>query len=117
MSDDSYTLDATATPAVLIRTRADDGTIAEHHFEILTFNKQRLDAVNKYAKQLAKIQAKTTASADDVLAMAAATAAALDQRVRSTNGPVTVTSLWDDGLIGLEHLKQLGERLNSDPPA
>lgn len=114
---DAFTLDATTAPAVVIRTKAEDGTVAEHHFEVVTFNKQRLDATNKYAKQIAKLQAKKTATAEDALAMAAATAAALDQRVRSTNGPVTITSLWDDGLIGIEHLRLLGERLNADPPA
>lgn len=118
MSD--FTLDATQATPVLIKTRAEDGTITEHHFEVLPFTKPRFDEFQALAKTIRKIQTKGAETSGEQLALTSAMAAALDVRVRSTNGPVTITSLWDDGLIGLEHLRILGERLNEEavgPPA
>jgi hypothetical protein len=113
-------LDATEATPVTIRTRATDGTISEHHFEVLTLNHPRFVAFQALAKKMRTIQEKDEPSAKEQLEMTEAMAAALDLRVRSTNGPVTITSLWDDGLIGLEHMRLLGERLNEEavgPPA
>ena len=122
---DEFTLDATTSAPITIRTKAVDGTITDHHFEALAFTKPRYDAFSKHGKTLRmirnRVETRGSSTPQDDLAMAAAMAAALDERVRSTNGPVTITSLWDDGLIGLEHLRLLGQRLNEEavgsPPA
>jgi hypothetical protein len=113
-------LDATEATPVTIRTKAEDGTVAEHHFEVMILNHPRFVQFQALAKKTRAIQEKDAPTPKDQLEMAATMAAALDLRVRSTNGPVTITSLWDDGLIGLEHLRLLGERLNEEavgPPA
>jgi hypothetical protein len=117
---EQFTLDATQATPVIIKTRAEDGTVTEHHFEVLTLNHPRFVEFQALAKKMRTIQQKPETTAKEQLEMTSAMAAALDLRVRSTNGPVTITSLWDNGLIGLEHLRLLGERLNEEavgPPA
>jgi hypothetical protein len=113
-------LDATQATPVTIKTRNGDGSVSEHHFEVLPFTHPRFKETQEFAKTVRALQKKASPSPAEQLEMASAMAAALDIRVRSTNGPVTISSLWDDGLIGLEHLRQLGERLNEEaagPPA
>jgi hypothetical protein len=113
-------LDATEATPVTIRTKAEDGSISEHHFEVLTLNHPRFVQFQALAKKLRAIQQKDDPTAKEQLEMAGLMAEALDLRVHSTNGPVSITSLWDAGLIGLEHLRLLGERLNEEavgPPA
>jgi len=116
----SIDLDATQATPVNIKTRAEDGTITEHHFEVLPFTHPRFKAFQELGTKMRKLQEKERATPADQIELTSTMASALDLRVRSTNGPVTITSLWDDGLIGLEHLRLLGERLNEEatgPPA
>ena len=113
-------LDATQATPLTIKTRNDDGSVSEHHFEVLPFTHPRFKAFQELGKKMQQLQKKESLSPSDQIELTSAMAAALDVRVRSTNGPVTITSLWDDGLIGLEHLRLLGERLNEEavgPPA
>jgi hypothetical protein len=119
-----FTLDATQNTQVTIKTKTRDGTVSEHHFEILAFTKPRFDAFSEHGKTIRRIQQHVeeagSSTSEDQLELTSAMAAALDERVASTNGPVSITSLWDDGLIGFEHLRLLMERVNEEavgPPA
>ena len=122
MSD--INLDTTQTAAVVIKTRNEDGSTSEHHFEAVPLTKQRLDAIAAVRRSFSVLRERAAAGAatgEDELAAAGSLAAVLDQRVRSTNGPVTITSLWEEGRIGFEHMRRLSTRLDEEtaasPPA
>jgi hypothetical protein len=117
-------LDAAASSTVLIKTRNEDGSTSDHHFELVPITKPRLDAIAKVRKQMLELREKAetgTATPGDEQAAAATLAAVLDENIRSTNGPVTITSLWEDGKLGIEHLRRLMQSINeeraADPPA
>jgi hypothetical protein len=124
-----FHLDAAQVPLVTITIRAADGSVAEHEFEVLILNKQRHDAYLAYAKRarpvqqhLEELEAKGELPSDaEQHEMASLMISGIDERLRSTNGPVTIASLWDDGVLSLAHLRSLGEYLMEEatgsPPA
>jgi hypothetical protein len=120
---EGFTLDDAATPVVL-RSKARDGTVSEYHFEVVSLTKPVLDAYEVHEKKLRslqqRIEKKGAESPGDKLEMFSLVALALDERVTSTNGPVTITSLWDDGRIGVSQLLGLMAKVQEDatrPPA
>jgi hypothetical protein len=119
---DPINIDGSSIAAVL-KIEAEDGTVHDYPFKTRSFNKRRLEASAAHEKKLRELQADTEQAADPVayqLAVASTLAAICDERVVSTNGPVTVTSLWDDGLVGLESVVELFTKVQqavANPPA
>ena len=114
-----FNLDAATRPTITIKTRSDDDTAQEHHFEVLPLTKQRFEVVRKAAARLAELEGSTT---DEALAeVEALSSQIVDTLVRSKDGPETISSLYEDGLLGRAHLVRLGEYVQQeafgDPPA
>lgn len=123
MSSD-FTLKAASRPTVTITTTDDAGSTTEHPFEVLPLTKPRYDAYIAYAKKARKVMEKLEAIDEPTAAQAAEAEKtmtdAIDHRLRSTNGPCTIESLWRDGLLALDDLRALGEYLYTEasrPPA
>jgi hypothetical protein len=103
------TLDLTEASTVLIKTRNEDGSTSDHHFELVPITKPRLDAIAKVHKQMLELREKAnagTATRSDELAASATLAEALDMHLHPL-GSVTVTELWDDGRVGVEDMRRV----------
>jgi hypothetical protein len=113
-------------PKITITITSDDGTEHDHQFEVLPLTKPRYDATMRFAKKGAEMERTLRAAAEagedvpdnDYGGMLAEFC---DQRVRSTNGPVTIAGLWADGSLPLAWVRRVGEYLQQeavgDPPA
>ena len=104
-------------PTVSITIVDDRGAEHAHSFEVLPLTKPRFDAAMKFARQAKELEAERDTDED----LGAFLAGFCDQSVRSTNGPVTISSLWSDGLLPFAWVKRLSEYLQQtavgDPPA
>lgn len=104
-------------PTVTITVTEDNGAEHDHSFEVLPLTKPRFDAAMRFARRGRELEAEGDTGED----YGALMAEFCDVRLRSTNGPVTITSLWQDGLLPFAWVKRLGEYLQQeavgDPPA
>lgn len=126
---EDLTLNSGKRPKVNIVTTDDDGTETPHPFEVLPLTKPRYDAYMVYAKKALPLQKRLEEleergempSEEDQAEATAAMIEAIDLRLRSTNGPTSVQSLWDAGSLAVSDLRLLGEYLQREatgsPPA
>jgi hypothetical protein len=124
-----FTHKAGQRPKVNLITTDDAGNETPHPFEVLPINKPLMDKIAAHAKVLAPLQArvKELEQADDMPSdderhqMEQATVEICDLQLASTNGPVTIASLWEDGLLAAKDLRLLSEYLQAEasgnPPA
>lgn len=117
------TLDATQATQVNLKLADPDGNTVEYHGEVMPLTKPRLDAVmalRKKMQPLTEKAAKGKATEADEHAAAALLAEIIDTQIRSTNGPVTMAGLWEDGVVDFGTMRKLMARLNEEtgnPPA
>jgi hypothetical protein len=120
--------DAAEPETITIRVKKGD-EVAEHPYEVLPLTKPRYDAYMEYAKAAVPIQrrfqemeASGEMPTDDERRQAdELMISAVEQRLRSTNGPATIRDLWNDGLLPVSMLSQIGDYLmreaTGNPPA
>lgn len=108
----------TTRPKINLQVTDEAGVEHAHSFEILPLNKPRYEAVLEFA---AKGAALDQDDESDRRAAAPMIAEFCDKMLRSTNGPVTISSLWEDGLLPFPWVLRVAEHLQKqavgDPPA
>lgn len=102
-------------PKVNISFTDEQGVEHAHQFEILPLTKPRYEAVIRFAQKGAELGESDNGAAAPMMAEFC------DQMLRSTNGPVTITGLWDDGALPFAWLLRVATHVQQqavgDPPA
>ena len=103
-----------ARPKINVSITDDDGVEHAHQFEVLPLTKPRYEDVVAFSKHAQEFEGDMTAAAPAV-------AEFCDKLVRSTNGPVTISSLWEDGVLPFAWVLRVAQYLQreavGDPPA
>ena len=101
---------------LILRVRK-NGELVEHTFRILPLVRERYEAVMVCQREVNQRQR----DGGDDLDIAPFFAELCDQLVESTNGPETITSMWNDGVLPLRMLAGISAALLKeavgDPPA
>lgn len=119
--------DGSEPETITIKIREGDAVV-EHTFEVLPLNKPRYDAYWGFVKsampiqkRLQEMEASGEIPSDDEKRQAdELMVAAVEQRLQSTNGPQSISDLWEAGLIPVELLGQIGTYVMQEagrPPA
>jgi len=103
-------------PKVTVNFTDDDGATHSHEFEVLPLDKKRFEGLAAYQKR-----ARTLDETQDVDELAKLVPEFCDSMLRSTNGAVTITSLWENAGLPFSWVMQIAKYLQQeavgDPPA
>ena len=103
-------------PKINIDITDADGVEHKHQFEVLPLTKPRFDETIRFAKEGAAL-----AENGDTADAAPLMAEFCDKMLRSMNGPVTITSLWEDGVLPFAWVTRIAQHIQreavGDPPA
>jgi len=105
-------------PTITITITEDDGSTHDHSFEVLPLTKPRFDMAVRFGKRVDEMVADNATANEEYAALMTEFC---DELVRSTNGPVTISGLWADGLLPFPWVKRVAEYVKQeaagDPPA
>jgi len=103
-------------PKINIDVTDEDGVEHKHQFEVLPLNKPRYEETLRFAKRASELEQDA-----DPTTLAPMMSEFCDKLLRSTNGPVTITSLWDDGVLPFAWVMRIATHLQQEaignPPA
>jgi hypothetical protein len=111
---DPLIFEAPEPTPLTIRVRK-DGDVVEHTFEVKPLAREQYEAAMKAQAEIRDAQAAGDMDPAPMLARFC------DDLVYSMNGPVTITSLWQEGLLPIRMLAEISAALVKeavgDPPA
>lgn len=103
-------------PRVNVKFTSDDGVEHDHQFEVMPLTKARFEAAVKYQRRAAQLDQN-----EDMEELAQMMPEFCDEMLRSTNGPVTITSLWQDAGLPFAWVMRIAQYVQQEaigsPPA
>lgn len=96
-------------PKVNLSFTDDDGVRHDHEFEVLPLTRARFEAAVKHEHRASELDEQ-----NDTRELARMMPEFCDLMLRSTNGPVTITSLWNDGALPFSWVVRIAAHLQQE---